>query len=553
MSDFLLLKTKNTQKNLLIADFEQNESLAVANEFLKKVSTSRDICGRRISDKANWKGFKLWWIYYEWIFVKYGLVYSQYETLFSALDSAEELEISVQNESLRKLIQYYAYASGIKITKITKTPWLKNAIKQTVPALLKLFMSILCLPFLIWKHPKYALFTSDYFSPHGKFDFRKKNIYQEFSARQLRYVEFIRTLHPPSTLLRQFFKRRRPVLYLEAMLTIFSFLDDLAEFFQPAWKQNGKLPFETLVALSVVKRRFWRNKGEILFLKIMLQLLGVRTMMIASLSPRTLHLMVACKLTNVKVVGIMHGVSMRSYVISEFMENLESDYDQMSNDVYGVWSEGWIDYFNTYSKVLKKDRLQVSGFLRFEPLQKIDTQKYASFRKAHQLNVLWVSEPLLDFNEAEPYLEALLNDPTLHIIFKVRPNRDIVLETLREKRNDLLEKMTVMDCPIDEAIVISDVVVGSNSTGVLDALRYDKPIVTFKTRKWGDYFDLVSYHQIPNIYSENEEDFLNNIHRAHEIPKASLQKLKYFFFDIQERDGGKWIVDRMQEYANNKY
>ncbi|MEK7482917.1 MAG: hypothetical protein AABZ60_01155 [Planctomycetota bacterium] len=550
--EHLLITDKNRAvKTLILSDFEQSESLEIANNLLRKIATSLDSRQQRISDLYSWKGFKLWWIYYEWIFVKYGLVYSKYQTLFQAFDDASSVQGYVAQESLRKLLEYEAYARNIPIALKGAPPSIKVFLKQCLPACLKFGMTLLCLPFLLLLRPKLALFTSDFFSPQGSFDFRKKNIYHAFEERNLAFLECIRTLHSPQKLWSQFLKRKRPVIYLDAVLNILESFDQGMERFFPAWKQQGRLPFESLIALSVVRRRYWFNKGEILFLQILLTKIGVRSMMIASLSPRTLHLMIACKRASIKVVGIMHGVSMRTYVISEFMEAMESDYYALSNDVYGVWSEGWIDYFNRYSKVLNKKLLHVSGFLRYEPTQKIHSAKYQSFRHAEAINVLWVSEPLLEFKEAEPYLEALLKQNDFHVLFKVRPNRDIILETLRKQRPDLLEKMVVLDCPIDEAIVVSDVVVGSNSTGVLDGLRYDKPMITFKSRKWGDYFDIVDYHRLPHIYSESIEQLIEHIRNAKQIPAKHIQQLKHFFFDIHERDGGKWIVDRMQEFAQN--
>jgi hypothetical protein len=547
-----LTVTYPTETSVLkISAYEQSESLEVARQLLKEVVYARNPQQHRISEAYPWKGFKLWWMYYEWIFVKYALVYSKYTTLFHALQTAKSIEIRVQQESLATLIEWYAYSLQIPTTRISQASRL-GFLKQMLPALLKLVLSLLCLPALIWKAPRYGIFSSDFFSPQGKFDFRNKNIYQEWEARKSCFFECIRTLHPPRTMLSQFFKRARPVLYLEAVYTLLESLDQLVETRFPSWKRYGVLPFPALIALSVQRRSFWFVKAEILFLKQILTLISCRSMMIASLSPRTLRLMIACKLSDIKVVGIMHGVSMRSYVISEFMEEKSEDDYRMSNDIYGVWSEGWIDYFNRYSKVLNKNLLQVSGFLRYESPQSVDIHKHKDKRHPTKLNVLWVSEPLLDLKEALPYLEILVESEDISVIFKVRPNRDIIQEQLEAQRPDLLKKLRVLDCPIDEAFGIVDVVVGSNSTGVLDGLRYDKPIITFKTRKWGDYFDIVEYHQLEDIYAQDPQEFLRFVRQAPQRPQSVWRPLKHFFFDAQERNGGVWIVDQMQNFASQK-
>jgi hypothetical protein len=97
-----------------------------------------------------------------------------------------------------------------------------------------------------------------------------------------------------------------------------------------------------------------------------------------------------------------------------------------------------------------------------------------------------------------------------------------------------------------EAFAQSDVVVGSHSTGVIEALMSLKPPIFFSTAKWGDYFEVKQFNSIYHIFANTPEELVNYARESKNISKNSLRDLQNMYFGDPYRNGGKWVVDQLE-------
>ena len=81
------------------------------------------------------------------------------------------------------------------------------------------------------------------------------------------------------------------------------------------------------------------------------------------------------KSLDIETIGIMHGLSQKEYAVQEFMESYCED-KKIGCDIYGVWSNHYLEYFKKYCKVMNPQDIYYSGLLR--PIKNFDV---TSFKK----------------------------------------------------------------------------------------------------------------------------------------------------------------------------
>jgi hypothetical protein len=168
--------------------------------------------------------------------------------------------------------------------------------------------------------------------------------------------------------------------------------------------------------------------------------------------------------------------------------------------------------------------------------------------KSRAVRVLFVSEQLAVPQEVLPYLERLLVEPGIEVTFTFRHYRDSFKDWLLKHRPDLLScpNVRIAERGLQEAIADSDVVVGTHSTAALEALLQLKPVIFFKTNKWGDYYNLKSYGSNQNYFVENPDHLIEKIRGAKTISVVNLDELRKRFFGDPDTNGSKWVVDQLE-------
>lgn len=420
--------------------------------------------------------------------------------------------------------------------------------------LLQLFLSFIFLFWLKIARPKLLLETSDRFSGQDDFDFRYKFIYQELRQRKINFVEFIRSLESWRIILKHAWRRRRPVIYSTAIV---GFVHYLAGFFGEKRFQSAGNPNEKFWFL--VATHYLRNiRGTVWSIEVMKfiwQWVGAKSAIVPTASNRSFHEVIACKMTGIKTVGIQHGAASKYYLISDFMPGFNSK-NYLSVDKYGLWSDWWLDYYIRNSNAYKPEQFYVSGPMR--PLTKgvgeVEPLPFARGSTSKgRLKVLFISEGLAAPEEVMPYLSTLLEIKEFDMHIKFRPYKDAFELWLKDNRPEVYKKITEkiknFHGTMEEAISQSDMAVGSHSTAVLESLLQLKPFIFFRTKKWGDYFDIKSLEKRNCFFAENPIELINCIKKSREISKEYLKQLQERFFGDPRKNGAKWAVEESLKYG----
>lgn len=522
-------------------------SVVEATELVRKLSLLRDSNDNRISKIVNYKGFELWWTSYDSLMFNFCLPYTQYRRLLGYL--VDFSNVYLYEPPFYTLFQYFLDSHSCQYVIKTKRRFQR---KLPFGILLQVFLSI---PFLLWtklRQPKLMMWTSDKFDPPRHYDFRMKFIYEELEKKNINFVEFIRSMEKSSVVLQHAWKRKRPVIYSYAIVTlmrslasIFSNKDEASKIILSA-EANTEQKFWFLVAtnyLHNIKGDIW----AINTIRFILKFIGIKGLMLSAAVNRNFPEVLACKILGISTIGIQHGASSKNYFVSDFMHEFDGE-RQMSVDKYGVWSQWWKEYYLKNGKAYNSEQLFISGPMR--PLDTINQNVIQNQKvRTGPVRILFISEQLAVPNEIFPYLEALLQLSSTDFVltFRFRPYKDGFKEWLLKNRPDLLEhkNITVSGGGLQDAIKDSDVVVGSNSTAVLEALFQYKVPILFKTQKWGDIFELSDYGEDHPFFAEDPDELIEKIKNARNISVEDLKDLLKRYFGDPYKNGSKWVVDQL--------
>ncbi len=511
-------------------------SIPEAAELLSKVAYVKSYDGSRIAKSVIWMGYELWWIHYDELMYKFCVPYTQYKKLLSYLQDFSCVYFF--HSPAEELFRHYLDAHGIKYSSLDNS-------SSKFPPLGILLQVLLSAPFFIWlilRRPKLLVWTSDLFDPPRDHDFRMIYVYQALKQKKVKFVEFIRSHEPAKVILRHAWVRCRPVIYSNA---ISDFLWRISSWFGlKSIKRPVELSADERFSFNLATHYVKNVRGDIWaiqFTKFLLQAIGVKRAIIPVGNHRTFHYVLACKVAGIPITGILHGAASRSYVVNDFMPEFDG-HKSLSVDKYGLWSEGWKEYFLKYSKVYKPEQLYVSGPMR--PMQKKEILVPVP-ENSGKVKVLFMSEQLASPQEILPYLETMLDEESVDLYIKFRSYRDGFEDWLKNFRPDVLERLSVHRIERDsmnEAIEKCDVVVGSHTTGVLEAVLLLRPFVFFDTKKWGDYFELASYDG-GTFFAKDPAHLVKRVLESKEVSPQSILNLRERFFGDPYKNGSQWVVE----------
>lgn len=530
--------------------FKEPGSIYEASALLEEISRLTLPNGTRVTKTALYKGYELWWIHYTDLFIYFCLPYTQYKKMLSYLVGFGS--VTLYEPPFAGLFSCYLEAHDRTVALLKRERSLTPAILP-FGILLQMLLTVVLLPLAILRRQPVMVFIGDKFDGKNDFDFRVRFIYEELRKRKVPYVEFVRSLQPWKILIEHAWRRRRPVLYASGVMFMARYLSILTGGRRRTMRTFDQKQFAT------VKERTGRFKllvgtqylltsndevWEIRIMKLLLTVLGVRTAFIASGSERNFSTLIGCKLNNIPTVGILHGVASRNYNVYEFMPAYDGE-KVISVDRYGLWSEWWKKYFIEHSKVYSPERLFVSGPMR--PLIKQDDKKIFRPLIQKSIKVLLVSEEMAVPQEVLPYLNALLGRSDIALSIKFRPHRDGFETWLLQNEPSIFTRkdITLVRGNMQDAISETDVVVGCQSTGVLEAVLLQRVPIFFKTNKWGDYYSIKDYDAEHSLFAETPDELVLKIKNAHTIATEALDNLRERYFGDPYKNGSAWVVDQL--------
>jgi hypothetical protein len=290
-------------------------------------------------------------------------------------------------------------------------------------------------------------------------------------------------------------------------------------------------------------------KGTILAIraiKFILKFIGIKAAIINDTTSRNSHEVLACKLLDIKTVGIQHSVTSKHVHVCDFVSGFGGE-NHLSVDKFGLWSEWWKEYYIKNSEAYKQEQLYVSGPMRPLLGKEGSAVNVARSKGKGAIKVLFVSEQLATPSEVVPYLLALINEKDISVYIKFRSYRDSFERWLKENQPSILNKVGIIKGNMHEAVSEFDVTVGSYSTGALEALLQLKPPIFFNTNKWGDYYELRSFDSEYNFFAENSKELIDYIKKSREIPREILEELQNRYFGDPYKNGSKWVVEEAEK------
>lgn len=527
-------------------------SIYEGNAFLQDLSRQNLPNGIPVTKSVIYKGFALWWIHYERLFLHFALPYTQYKKILSCI--AEYTQVTLLNPSYHDMFRCHSEAYEYEL----KTFFSKKKRTRLYPTpglLVQLALTGLSILVLMVRRTPLLVYTGDKFETGKDYDPRMRFVYEELRRRKQPFVEYIRSLESWKIILEHAVTRRRPVIYTEAVAYFAMLLSVLfgtnKKYFkeQPAafLKQHTQeARFKLLVAtqyVGVAGDSIWAVR----LMHMISRVIGIRASFITAACERNFYTVLACKLGKIPTIGILHGVASRNYNVYDFMPGFDGE-RQLSLDFYGMWSEWWKSYYLKYSSVYTEQQLTVSGPMRPVLVRPAHNPVVSPEVSASQTKVLLVSEVVAVPSEIIPYIDAVLKESNCTLFIKFRAVNDTFEAWLKDNRPDILEILGVersLKGSMYDAITQCDVVVGTQSTGVIESTLQEKPFVLFYTEKWGDYYDMERMNVQHTFFAKDPEILVRAIRESTHIPKMVLKEFQTKFFGDPTKNGSEWAVNQL--------
>ena len=465
----------------------------------------------------------------------------QYNSLLRLIETGEEIVIRVGDPYLRRALSVYRQR-GFKNVKIYGYHYqiFKNIASEVVKLSLN-FTTLLMHPLFLFSSKKCAIHTSNNFGPTGKFDYRIGDVVAPLIKGRAPLLFVIRTTHGPLKIIKNHFLREVPCIYTDSIIKVCDFIArSISVFIGIGGNLEGDIKHH--IVFDRLSRGVSGTRLSISTLGSLFQRLNISVMFCADSSERSILELAACKQRGITTIGGQNGGEWDFFQVHKFVKPVSVGLEYMAHDKFGVWSEGWLQYFVRNSKVYSKENLYVSGFYRHKakrykaldgPNKKID-------------KILWLVENLTPVNEIFPYIEILIKNNVI-IYLKVRPQQkdagDLTAAKIMQKFG--CENFRVIDQPIEDCIHDFDLALGSYTTALLDAGLHGVPVLVLKTDTWGDVFELEFDQTVNRTYCRSPKELIDGIC---DVPLEAIQNFINLYAPAPHLSGSEWVI---KEINNN--
>lgn len=493
--------------------------------------------------KQYTKNERTYWAIYDSYFLQVALPYTEYQECLKNIGGAQKVWTENASPIQENLVRSWCQAHHISYQDGGKSH--KNLARKMISWSLDFNLGLLSLIFFIYfylrfrHHPKkLAIWTGDHLSSDKDYDVRLGDFYPALRNTDVPYLEFVRSSGLRfRTLLKNLFRRSRPVIYYQAVHNVLTSLNQWRPLpSQEIFFSNPQDDFLFRAALNFCPF-LWSLEALLPFTTFLFKKLKPQSLLVWFLSSRTALLNWAAQDAGIKTVGIMHGLSHLKYMGHEYMPEYSGH--PLGPDVFGVWGEHWLQEFREHSKIYGPQALRLSG-----PLRPIKI-KSTSAQSVETSEILFISEQSLDATEAIPYLNELLQQG-LKVKLKIRNfGNDLFYSKLKALAPHLLQKLELETRSIEECLPSAHVVVGTHSTILLEACSYGIPVVFYHSKKWGDLLQMKKQAAPWPIFAQTPADLTHSIGQILQQKnpmemKAFCQNLALQYFG--PGDGAQWLL-----------
>ena len=526
------LKFDNSKEKVLcIEDYVEISSVAEARKLTDRIfSHNADFIAG-----SDYKGYKVTWSWYSDVF-QFCIKYLEIERLTQAIDALDVQHLKIGNISpqYRKVLEVCYFNKKVVSSALEGGPLL--SMKQVLFNTATLLFSMASILYFILRPGRnVATYTGDFVYKNTKSDFRLNHLYEKYKENNIHFIEFIRDTTIKNFFINTFKRKRFAIHYM----SIIFFVDLLMK--KTKYNKQPKDLYQS-VLFEYYRANIVLTKSTLIIEQI-LKFLRVDKFVLISFSSRSAPLAIAAKSLGVKTIGIMHGLSQKEYAVQEFVQSYQES-KKIGCDIYGVWSEHYLEYFRKYSNISTKNSFQLSGLLR--PAKSINQSNTFERVSKDRIKVLLISEPLVSVLEIIPYIKCLVESDDIEVAIKIRPMiEDVYYESMKLEFPEIKD-LKVYDGKIEDIVDSFDIFIGSNSTAIIEASLFGKISILLNTIKFGDYFDmdeLIPSRQLlirgPDLLCKEIQFRIEN-----ESNLKTIDKTKYRFFG-DNKDGAQWIVDQL--------
>ena len=340
----------SNEQDLFMDDYFCEPSIVEARKLTDKIfSENSDFIAH-----YDYEGYKVTWSWYDTIFQSM-LNYLEIKPLIDKLESLDPSEIILIDipNNYAKVIHTYFY--NVEVKGLKKISFFEHLREFIFNSILLFFSCVSIIFFYFRKGTNTATRTEDLVFDNTKSDFRLGHLYKKYKENNIQYIEFVR-----NTSIKFFFvnlyKRKKFAIYYTSIIYFVKLFAKKENHFK---KTAG---FFDSMLFTYHDPNIILIKSIPLFKRI-LKILKIKNFVIISFSSRVAHLAFASKSLKIPLIGIMHGLTQKEYDVQEFLESYNED-KKIGCDVFGLWSEYYLDYFKKYSKITALEGFQCSGLLR---------------------------------------------------------------------------------------------------------------------------------------------------------------------------------------------
>lgn len=499
------------------------------NKFLKKINFENN---KFIMENNENLATIFYRDYYQLFYTK-----NQYQKLFELIESGNKIIIRTGDPYLRRLLVSYINIGykNIKIDKINLFRLLAF-ITDFLKILLNIF-TVIRHPFFLFKQNKCLVHTSNNFGPKTKYDYRIAPIIKRMDDQKIPVLFLIRTSHLPHKILKNHFLRNHICLYTDSIINLAFYIGVIKAFIFREEHNKEKLDeiiFEKL-KFGYTPIIFSINAIKFLFSK-----LKTNTAFISDNTERSIIELIAANKLNFDTIGIQNGIELYYYHTQKFNQGISKTANHISQKKFGVWSEGWKEYFIKYSKVYKPENIYVSGFHR-----NIAKKEKVIIKKTKVKKVLWLCENLTPVKEIISYVQHLV-DSDFDLYIKARPQQKDAGDQIADELIKFFgkDKFTIITNPIENCATDYDVAIGSYTTAILDCGLMGVPVLLIKNKTWEDVFDLQKDILINKIYCKSGTDLLLKLDN---LPIKSIKLFIDKYSPQYSLNGSNWVYNELNK------
>lgn len=408
---------------------------------------------------------------------------------------------------------FFDFKGFYEKNKVNTFPIAKEGVNLNFPVAAKIIfaflVSLLSSVFLIVSRRRVLIYSADKMNSIYKGDFRIDGLYKCLFENNVRFFEILHTTFGPD-FYSDFFKRRRPVIYLESL--------DI--FYKIALKLK-KLPdynkiIGTINAGAFDNNQFFRSlltkyirlinksKLRIKILKRILSLTAAR-IMIGSFSTRyTFELIEAGNLARIKTFFFQAG-ALSKYDIG-FTDNKTLKGKIIKPTKFFVETDYWKKELLRLGTYFSENEIEIGGSLK----QDLTLEEAPSFQNKNRegISILIPYEIFAPKNEILEYIKKFLNCSGVKVIFKLRADRNSE-EQLAEYGLNGISRNFVFTTKAESNF---DIAAGTYSTLLYEMIGKGKPVVVLKTSL--DHGEGMVINGLADSLDINEPDFCGRLNQV---------------------------------------